>query len=161
MRILIIKSISAAIISVALILTGCQPQPEEQPSTLIFSGVESIELVMPLNNTDLSANGGKFTFNLPSEVEFAVIAVFDSTIQTDQKTIINEGNYRAGNHTTLPGFTRDSVDQSDLYVYDPSTNDVDETNSFTPLGITYHWAVYGYDSNGELTHASPQRSFTF
>jgi len=140
---------------------GCTAQPEKQPSTLIFSGVERIDLISPLNGDDLSDSGGNFEFNLPSEVEYAVLVVFSATIETSGNTIINdEAEFLAGSRSGLPGFSRDQVNQNNLYTYNPATNDFSGI-AYGPAGTNRWWAVYGYDSEGELTHASPQREFDF
>lgn len=131
-------------------------EDENVPTTLIFDGVERIELTSP---DHLDNSSGPLVYSAPSEVAFIVVGIFNSSIQTSGKTILNEANFFRGIKTGLAGFNRGQLDFSATYIYDQNSNDFDGPSAL-PNG-SYYWAVWGYDSNGILTHASPQWRFTY
>jgi len=136
----------AVLLFVVSICMSCDAVPEDQ-EPVIFDDVERIELD--------GYDSTRFTFDVPNGVSTVVLGVFHNTIQTQGQTILNEVDFAGGNRTGLPGYVKGEVNKSALYEYDPGTKDFDPTLSYNTNG-SYWWAVWGYDSDGNLTHASEQ-----
>jgi hypothetical protein len=144
-------------------------EPEEPPPTTpIFSGVEKIELQAPWpppNDTwSYISNSISFQFDIPSVVEYVVLALFTASIDVSGKTITNPNAWVAGNRSGLSGFSTSSTRADNLFPFDLGSGDFDTSlGNYTPsppFPQTFYWAVWGYDQWGNLTHASPQWSLT-
>lgn len=142
----------------SVVLLNCGGDEEEQPKSPIFSDVEIITLYTPdaIEISSADTSNFKFTFCLPSEVSYAVLGIFYSAvpIETNGNTFTNPDNLIAGSRTGLTGWGRGEVSASNLYEFD-NIDDFNENKPFSLSG-TYHWAVWGYDKWGNLTHASEQ-----
>lgn len=138
------------LILVLSLYTGCNPVTEDQ-GPVIFDDVERIELD--------GYSGGTFYFGVPKGISIVVLGLFDAEIETQNQTILNEGNFFGGTRTGLDGYVKGMVDSDKLYYYDDTLNDFDSSSFILSITSgTYWWAVWGYDANGNLTHASEQIS---
>jgi hypothetical protein len=151
------KKTIALIFAGALFVTACN-QIEEQPKTPIFEGTKEISLTLPLNNDPI---GTAMTYSVPSEVKFVVFGLFNAQITTAGKTITNPSAFIRGNRDGLADFVRGSQTRATLHTYNQTTKDFDAALNDPGGPTTYHWAVWGYDQYGNLTHSSPQRQVNF
>ena len=133
------------------IYAGCDAVPEEQ-GPVIFDDVERIELDGYISGT--------FYFDVPNGVSIVVLGVFNDEIKTQGQIILNEINFKAGSRTGLDNYVKGQVADTELYFYDPVTNDFDPDPPSYSTGGLHYWAVWGYDSDGNLTHASEQQPVT-
>lgn len=135
------------IVFLPFILLNCSDSEKKMPVSPIFSDVENIQIGQTATD---------FTFYLPEDVYYAVLGVFDVEIETQGNTIINELDFEGGNRTGLSGFTRSGVPKNMIWHYEDSQNDFSQTVKYIPQNVVDHWAVWGYDRYGNLTHASGQ-----
>lgn len=141
----------------SIILTGCGGSESSQPESLIYSNVKSITLYGPADGDPITS-ADEFTYYIPGDVHVAVLGIFANEIETSGDTFVNADDLLAGSRTGLTGWTTGSVSAGQLYEFD-GVDDFDPASTFNTPG-TYHWAVWGFDKYGELTHASPQREVT-
>lgn len=161
-RIISILHIAVLLFAVSTWLS-CDAVPEEQ-EPVIFDDVERIELVAPdIEGIVILGNNSndRFEFKVSNDVKYIVLGIFDTSIATQGKNITNEEDFLAGSRTGLDGFSRDSVPLDSIYGYLNNLNDFDNTLAIDTLSPPedryYYWAVWGYDVNGNLTHASEER----
>ncbi len=160
-RIISILHIAVLLFAVSTCLS-CNAVPEDR-DPVIFDDVERIELIAPDidGSVTLGINSDRFEFNVSNDVKYIVLGIFDTSIGTQGKNITNEDDFLAGSRTGLDGFSRDSVPLDSIYGYLNNLNDFDNTLAIDTLSppedIYYYWAVWGYDVNGNLTHASEER----
>lgn len=148
-------TITAALV----LLAGCTNKADDQPTTQIFEGTAVISLTLPLNGQGLAASGGSFVYYAPSEVKYLVFGLFNQPITVSGKTITNPSAFVFGSRDGLANFVRGTQTTATMHAYNQSTKDFDAGTSAPGAG-TYHWAVWGYDQYGNLTHSSPSRSVT-
>lgn len=135
------------ILIVVILLMGlcaCETPPELHST--IFPDVERID--------NLNYSGGNFTYYAPEEVKYLVLGIFTDTIETDPDTMTITTTIRGGQRTGL-GMTRSSVTSAELYEYSYGIKNFDIGSPYA-LPNPFHWAVWGYDEYGNLTHASSE-----
>jgi len=140
----------AAALLIIVLYAGCDPEPP-QPENPVFTDVQKIEV---------SYNGGIFYFSeVPDYVKYMQLLIFSSSpaVDDDSKTI-DKSSLIAGSRTYLTGFSRASVNSANIYVYVPADDD------FTGLPLAPvdgdYIIVLGFDSDLNLTHASPSYAMT-
>lgn len=142
-------------------LLGCE-QPPDNPTTPIFSNVFKIQLVSPDDGGTIG-EADRLRFELPTEVEYAVLMLFDGPIDVndDEKTI-STTNLEGGLRTGLSGFSRSYAEIASLLR--PEADFEDFKSEFIKDSedgdVTYCWVVIGYNSSGIITHASPEWTVT-
>jgi len=99
------------ILFLAVLFSGCAEDPQEEPTAPIFSDVEEIYIYQDTIT---------LYFDTPKEVEYLVLGIFGSTPQTMGKTLIDT-NLEGGSRTGLSNFGRSSVNENDMFTYNPAT----------------------------------------
>lgn len=147
--------------AILLLLASCAKtnDSEPPPNSPIFAGTTAITLKSPAHAATINTSNN-FNYELPAEVTYAVIGIFNANVVTSDSTISNEANFLYGSRTGMSDFVRGFQTQATLHGYDSATKNFKSPNSSPAASSgTYYWAVWGYDQFGNLTHSSPAWRF--
>ena len=136
-------------------------EPKKQSETPIFSQVEKIEIDQ--SSESMNASTGELMYELPDGVKYAIVEMFEGqVVADDEKKIVSTENLVAGSRTGLEslGFDRGKIAVKKLLRVKDDKSDFDfETPQYYDVAAEgsgdYFWAVLGFDSGLNLTHASP------
>lgn len=151
--------LSLSVFGLVLLFASCDSGSGTTPTQPIFPDTELITLTAPAHGAAIASLA--FTYNIPPEVEYAIIGIFDSNGIRVSGSTLDVSNLIAGSSSGKAAFTRSSLAQSSLLVPLADKSAFSDTGYvFSGTGVLYYWAVWGYDKYGNLTHSSPAWNFT-
>jgi hypothetical protein len=129
-------------ITISLSIISCETEPPK-PENPVFSDVQKI---------DIYYNGSSFVFSeINDYVEYIQVLVFTSSPEIDESNKKINTAPISGSRSGLADLSRSSV--SLLFDYESGTQDF--TGAPYTVDINHYIVVLGFDSNLNLTHASP------
>ncbi|MBN1897827.1 MAG: hypothetical protein JW827_03535 [Spirochaetes bacterium] len=133
--------------------------PQLQPKNPFLDGVTTIDIEYTFSAQSggdiLYKSADYFIYEPPEQASLLMLGVFSGPIQVSADNEIGTANLIAGHRSGLTGFSRTTMYVKDLLTFSQTTKDFTTTTYSSTGTNAYKVAVWGYDKNGYLTHASP------